>query len=915
MREMGFASPQSARSGGGGGFGPLALPPVTTTGRGRMASTPERAGRDRGGTPAEKVHTPCPAALHFPSLLPASSPEPDAKDGGAASRGSSASTRVDPADPSPPLAAELLPSGLEDTPDAAGAALRPAEPPPHPVRMLYRAKTYVRDCPPPLSPMAGRLMFPYQPTDYQGDGGSSALPKSPLQPGHVALEPHTPASISASAPSSSVPASPARSQYIPDDVLSATVGSLASPGTAMATPGMPSRRARVGRQAPGDGSGAGGAPPWLQNSLVEFWGLPPDRCVVCVPDAMVGDFFEGGAEDAAPCTATDLVGAARAVVPPLHVFAAAEARRHDAAQAAAATASPPFALALPPRAALKAKSRKALAQPRASGASSAAPASRPGAESRGAEAAPSNDARPTVHECARLVAHAVRASRYHGLPRHYAPSDLIAYALRVACASLVSGLARGAGTAAARRPSAPVRDKQLKHRAVVPAPLNQVGGAPGQDEFAGAVEWARHPLLAPLRAAAAARVEERARRVWEAAWASVHADMYTLHTSIVEERSQGGGTARGRSVALEVLLAEEQYLRRALAEVENEHYREVVLPVAALQAVPLRCAHRHRHDVHLRSLFPHGFLRDYLAAVGLVRLPYPDRMVVLWARSLHTMPAVVAYVNAHRAASGEPAAPPAAPMTEADAAALMRHTPGRRRPAWAGDLLKAAEDGDVSVMDLMAFLGVPIHLLPVTLGGSRKGPLHIACAHGHARCLRSLAGMGVDINAETEAGAAAVHIAAKGGRVECVQVLLELGVGVDARDSARGWTPLHYAMHHGQVAVADALIAAGAPRTVVDHWGRTPYDTADTTIAQPIPTAGTPGGLYPAPPTRTTFWAEDTCKAWGASGATPSLLASVPQAMGTVAALSIEREQRLLAAGGKRGKKGAGKGQAPKKKK
>ncbi|MEN9733416.1 MAG: hypothetical protein RLZ45_1411, partial [Verrucomicrobiota bacterium] len=41
------------------------------------------------------------------------------------------------------------------------------------------------------------------------------------------------------------------------------------------------------------------------------------------------------------------------------------------------------------------------------------------------------------------------------------------------------------------------------------------------------------------------------------------------------------------------------------------------------------------------------------------------------------------------------------------------------------------------------------------------------------------------------------HLAAKNGDLGAVDAMLEQGQGINEVDAARGWTPLHYAVHYG----------------------------------------------------------------------------------------------------------------------
>lgn len=62
-----------------------------------------------------------------------------------------------------------------------------------------------------------------------------------------------------------------------------------------------------------------------------------------------------------------------------------------------------------------------------------------------------------------------------------------------------------------------------------------------------------------------------------------------------------------------------------------------------------------------------------------------------------------------------------------------------------------------------------------------------------------------------ELGRTLLHLAAACGRKRIVSWLCaNFRVNVNAKDFCSGWTPLHYAMYHGQIDAAVSLILAGA---------------------------------------------------------------------------------------------------------
>ena len=115
-----------------------------------------------------------------------------------------------------------------------------------------------------------------------------------------------------------------------------------------------------------------------------------------------------------------------------------------------------------------------------------------------------------------------------------------------------------------------------------------------------------------------------------------------------------------------------------------------------------------------------------------------------------------------------------------------------------------------------------------------KNPLALfaAVGRGDAQLTKSLLERGADPNRKTSFGHYAIHEAAYHGDKAIVDLLLDAGANVNVRISPRGrfspnqWTPLHFAAHGGYTNVAAALLANGAKINAKDFWSKTPLNYA-----------------------------------------------------------------------------------------
>ena len=94
-----------------------------------------------------------------------------------------------------------------------------------------------------------------------------------------------------------------------------------------------------------------------------------------------------------------------------------------------------------------------------------------------------------------------------------------------------------------------------------------------------------------------------------------------------------------------------------------------------------------------------------------------------------------------------------------------------------------------------------------------------AAMQGDKDAVRSLAKQKIDINAAHGDGATALHWAAYNDDLDMVKILLAAGANVKAATRDGAITPLFMACTNGNAAMIEALLKAGADRTIRDVNG------------------------------------------------------------------------------------------------
>lgn len=131
-------------------------------------------------------------------------------------------------------------------------------------------------------------------------------------------------------------------------------------------------------------------------------------------------------------------------------------------------------------------------------------------------------------------------------------------------------------------------------------------------------------------------------------------------------------------------------------------------------------------------------------------------------------------------------------------------------------LIKAAQDGDLDKIRLLAAQGVDINIK----SRDQCTPLMIAALSDDVEMIEILFGKGAALNAAGCEGWTALMIATIEGHAQIVRALIEHGAEVDAENSS-GWTAMRYAVSMDETEILRQLLEAKADVNIIDREGRT----------------------------------------------------------------------------------------------
>lgn len=140
-------------------------------------------------------------------------------------------------------------------------------------------------------------------------------------------------------------------------------------------------------------------------------------------------------------------------------------------------------------------------------------------------------------------------------------------------------------------------------------------------------------------------------------------------------------------------------------------------------------------------------------------------------------------------------------------------------PAAEAKLREAAKKGHIQTVKLLLEQGTNVN----APDEDQRTALMWAAFDGYTEVVRMLLVAEGNVNHQDLIGRTALMYASSGSNIDTVRLLLAHEADTNLTDNHESWTALMFAAAEGQTAIAQALLDAGADRTLQDTDGETAY--------------------------------------------------------------------------------------------
>ena len=290
------------------------------------------------------------------------------------------------------------------------------------------------------------------------------------------------------------------------------------------------------------------------------------------------------------------------------------------------------------------------------------------------------------------------------------------------------------------------------------------------------------------------------------------------HSEIFQFESAADAVVNGDAPALKVLIASNPQIVHARST-RRTHFDPPVHRATLLHYVAANGVEGHRQKTPMNAV--------EIATILLKNGADPDALANLYGGECTTMSLLVS--SSHPAAAGVQSAlvdtlvdfgASVEPLGSGTWRSPLMTALAFSFAAAAGTLVRrGAQVTNIATAAGLGRLADATELLPTADAESRHRALALAAQLGHADVVRLLLNAGVDPGRYNPEGlhshATPLHHAALAGHEAVVRLLVDRGARLDIKDTIYNSTPLGWAEHGGQTAVAEYLRALPAPKKVL----------------------------------------------------------------------------------------------------